>query len=242
MKHNTLAHLFSILLAICLLFSFTSCSKMENVDTTPTAAVTEAVTDENGNPVETTGEDAASGEYSSPSEESGGNGYDADTEDGTAVLSSNEEVEYYVPSSMKNPGNRTVTLYIWGVDSYKAVTWHYRDSLTVQKLLEGIQHETNWDLSTGDIKYNGQTVTILWSKTCSLYAGVPEQQAKDYLVFDQKDLDAAILDSVKKTIIENLGPSYSVCYGNAQGGDLTLSGIGVTIPVKTPYTWFGNYT
>ncbi len=164
------------------------------------------------------------------------------TEDpATGVLSSGETIEYYTPSLLKNPGNREVTLFIWNVDTYKTVQWKYRDTLTVRKLLEGLAHETNWDLSVADVKLDDQNVTILWSEDSSLYQGVPKRQNKEYLVFNQKDLDAAILDSVKTTIVENLGPSYSVFYANARGEDLVLPEVDITIPANDAFYSFWDY-
>ena len=157
------------------------------------------------------------------------------------VLSSGETIEYYVPGIVKNPGDRTVTLFIWNVDTYKTVQWRYRDNLTVQKLLEGLAHETNWELSTAAIKLRDQSCTIWWADSSSLFTGLPKQQNKEYIVFDRKDLDAAILDSVKTTITENLGLSYSVCYAGPNGGDLVLPGVNVTIPKDEPFSSYWDY-
>lgn len=157
------------------------------------------------------------------------------------VLSSGETVEYYIPASRKNPGDHEVTLFIWNIDSWKTVQWKYRDNLTVQKLLEGLAYVTNWDLSTADVKIEKEKVTIRWSKMSSLYTGLPAKQAKDYMVFSQEDLDAVILDSIKQTITENLGPSYSIYYAASDGTDLVLPNVDTTIPAAYPYTAFGDY-
>ena len=211
----------ALLSAICLLVSLAGCSKMENV--TPAGASTTRAAE--------AGSEGGTDEAS----------FDLGTDDRTGVLSSGETIEYYTPSVIKNPGNHQVTLFIWNVDTYKQVTWKYRDTLTVQKLLEGLQHETNWDLSTAAVKYDDQDVTIRWSDRSSLYRGLPKQQNKEYLVFNRRDLDAAILDSVKTTITENLGFSYTVYYAGPNGGDLTLPEVGVTIPADDPFSSFWDY-
>lgn len=214
--------LFSLLLTACLLFTVAGCSKMENVspDKDPDAQMTQTA--------DGAGTDEAAFAVSEADESVG-------------YLSSGEKVEYYVPPTRKNPGDREVTLYIWNVDSWKTVQYKYRDTLTVQKLLEGLSYVTNWNLSTSAIKLRDQKCAIWWSGTCSLYTGFPKKQAKEYIVFDRKDLDAAILDSVKKTIEENLGLSYTIYYGSADGGDLRLSDQGITIPVDEPYSSFWDY-
>ena len=53
--------------------------------------------------------------------------------------------------------------------------------------------------------------------------------------------NAAILDSVKTTIIENLGLSYSVYYAGPHGEDLELPEVGVTIPRDEPFSSFWDY-
>ena len=214
--------LLAMLLVCCFLTALSGCSKMENV--------------------ETSSDDMASMSADSPEEvdEAAFGGEEGDETEG--VLSSGEKVKYYVPAERKNPGNRYVTLFIWNVDSWKTVQYAYRDNLTVQKLLEGLAYVTNWNLSTSAVKLRDQSCTIWWDGKCSLYTGLPDKQAKEYIVFEPKDLDAAILDSVKKTIEENLGLSYTVSYGSANGGDLRLADIGVTIPVSEPYSSFWDYT
>ena len=156
------------------------------------------------------------------------------------MLSSGEDIQYYVPAPVKNPGDRTVTLFIWNVDSWKTVQWNYRDTLTAKKLLEGLAYVTNWDL-TCEVKPATQQLTFRWDKASSLYSGIPLRQNKEYWVGNQKELDACILDSINKTMLENLGPSYTVYYADAEGGDLKLSDVGVTIPANVPYSSFWNY-
>ena len=78
-------------------------------------------------------------------------------------------------------------------------------------------------------------------RNSSLYSGIPLKQNKEYWVGNQKELDACILDSINKTMLENLGPSYTVYYADAEGGDLKLSDVGVTIPANVPYSSFWNY-
>ena len=102
MKHpvwrRTSRSLLSLALAMYLLFSLTACSKMENVSP-------------NGEPTRRTTQSA----------ENAGLTYDLGGSNVQGVLSSGEDIEYYVPAPVKNPGDRTVTLFIWNVDS--SGTW-----------------------------------------------------------------------------------------------------------------------
>lgn len=245
MKYFKTLHLFQGLL-FCLvlsvlLLSFGGCSKVENternndVGNTPVSSTTLTDTAETGGSEEAP-------EPTTTFEEGQALLEEVVTEPGKGVLSSGETIEFYVPGTLKNPGDKTVTLYIWNVDQYKTVQWHYRDTLTVQKLLEGLAHETNWNLTVSAIKPASEKTTILWSNSSSLFAGIPAKQNKEYIVFQQKDLDAAILDSVAKTIVENLGLGYTVCYAGPGGENLTLPGTGITIPAGEPYSSFGDYT
>ena len=209
--------LLSLVLAMYLLFSITACSKMENVSP-------------NGEPTRRTAQDPANA----------GLEFDSGGSNVQGVLSSGEDIQYYVPAPVKNPGDRTVTLFIWNVVSWKTVQWNYRDTLTAKKLLEGLAYVTNWDL-TCEVKPATQQLTFRWDKASSLYSGIPLRQNKEYWVGNQKELDACILDSINKTMLENLGPSYTVYYADAEGGDLKLSDVGVTIPANVPYSSFWNY-
>lgn len=228
----------AVLLAMCLCLALAGCSKMENVETGGPAGANSKTTSEAAD-AGPEGAESTSRTKGDPNDEAT---FDIGEEDpDVGVLSSGETIEYYTPPLVKNPGNHTVTLFIWNVDTYKTVQWKYRDTLTVRKLLEGIQHETNWDLSVADVKLSDQDVTIQWSESSSLYKGLPKQQNREYMVFNRKDLDAAILDSVKTTIVENLGLSYSVFYADPRGGDLTLPEVGVTIPSDEPFSSFWDY-
>lgn len=226
----------AVLLTMCLILPLAGCSRMEDVPSagasgtrTTTAAAADGENTDKGTSRAIDVNDEAS--------------YDVSEDNAnTGVLSSGESVEYYVPAAVPNPGNRTVTLYIWSVDTWKTVQWKYRDNLTVQKLLEALAHMTNWELSTSAIKLNEQKVTIWWNEKSSLYTGFPARQNKEYIVFSREDLDASILDSVKKTITENLGPSYTVCYANTNGNDLVLKDVNVTIPKDEPFSSFWDYT
>ena len=221
MKPHTVSRrvrsLLSLLLAMYLLCSLTACSRMENVSL-------------NGEPTRRTVQDAANA----------GLEFDSGGSNVQGVLSSGEDIEYYVPAPVKNPGDRTVTLFIWNVDSWKTVQWNYRVTLTAKKLLQGLAYVTNWDL-TCEVKPATQQLTFRWDKASSLYSGIPLKQNKEYWVGNQKELDACILDSVYKTMLENLGPSHTVYYADAEGGDLELTDVGVTIPANVPFSSFWNY-
>ena len=221
MKHTVLRRtsrsLLSLALAMYLLFALTACSKMENVSP-------------NGGPTRRTTQSA----------ENAGLTYDLGGSNVQGVLSSGEDIEYYVPTPVKNPGDRTVTLFIWNVDSWKTVRWHYRDTLTAKKLLAGLAYVTNWDL-TCEVKPATQKLTFRWDKASSLFSGIPLRQNKEYWIGNQKELDACILDSVYKTMLENLGPSYTGYYADAEGNDLELTDVGITIPANVPYSNFWQY-
>lgn len=229
----------ALLLVLCLLSAFAGCSKLEDV--TPASGASHTDTAAASSAESVSGESTTDVSPTPEDDDDEANFDDGATADNQGVLSSGETIEYYVPGIVKNPGDRTVTLFIWNVDTYKTVQWRYRDNLTVQKLLEGLAHETNWELSTAAIKLRDQSCTIWWADSSSLFTGLPKQQNKEYIVFDRKDLDAAILDSVKTTITENLGLSYSVCYAGPNGGDLVLPGVNVTIPKDEPFSSYWDY-
>ncbi|MBP5272333.1 MAG: hypothetical protein ILO43_05145 [Clostridia bacterium] len=239
-KFHLTQTLTAVLLAMCLLLALAGCSKMENVQSSGdyTRRTTAAAAAEDEEPVDP---NAAADDSYHPATVSDEAQFREGAGKNQGVLSSGETVEYYVPGKVLNPGDRTVTLFIWHVDSWKTVQWHYRDTLTVAKLLDGLQHETNWNLSTSAIKLDTMKCTIWWNEKSSLYTGFPAKQNKEYIVFELKDLYATILDSVKKTINENLGPSYSIHYANTNGGDLVLKDVGVRIPVKEPFSSFWDY-
>ncbi len=166
MKHTVLRRtsrsLLSLALAMYLLFALTACSKMENVSP-------------NGEPTRRTTQSA----------ENAGLTYDLGGSNVQGVLSSGEDIEYYVPAPVKNPGDRTVTLFIWNVDSWKTVQWHYRDTLTAKKLLAGLAYVTNWDL-TCEVKPATQKLTFRWDKASSLFSGIPLPAPAEQGVLDRE--------------------------------------------------------
>lgn len=228
----------ALLLVLCLLSAFAGCSKLEDV--TPASGASHTDTAAASFAESVSGESTTDASPTPEDDDDEANFDDGATADNQGVLSSGETIEYYVPGIVKNPGDRTVTLFIWNVDSWKTVQWNYRDTLTAKKLLQGLAYVTNWDL-TCEVKPATQQLTFRWDKASSLYSGIPLKQNKEYWVGNQKELDACILDSVYKTMLENLGPSYTVYYADAEGGDLELTDVGVTIPANMPFSSFWNY-
>lgn len=111
---------------------------------------------------------------------------------------------------------------------------------SAQALLSAMASETGWNLSTNGISSNSNTVFINWGSSSSLYTGAGRTSTNTYYCSDQETLDALILDSVKKTLQQNLGVSY-VYYSDPNGEDLVLSDVNATIDSKHPYTSFDDY-
>ena len=72
-----------------------------------------------------------------------------------------------------------------------------------------------------------------------LFVGPPEPQKEEFHEFGIEDLAETLLDSVQKTLRDNLPNSgnLAVYYQMADGSPLTISGLEMTWPADQSYAW-----
>ena len=143
------------------------------------------------------------------------------------------------PKENKVPFNGI--LYIGHDDGFKEVPFTLENGLDTEGILKALSNETNWNLKVSDIQLSDKgSIKICWSKSSSLYTGIPEEQKMEFFVAKQEDLDAMILDSVKKTILEN-EKKKNIYYSDEKGNTLKLPNTYVEIPIDKPYSNFNDY-
>lgn len=133
------------------------------------------------------------------------------------------------------------TLYIGYGDGYREIPFKSENGLSTESILENISRETGWNLDTEKTEVSDEgNVKILWSGKSSLFTGIPKEQKTEFFVAKQEDLDAMILDSVKKTVLEN-EKIKKIYYADSEGKDLKLPDTYVEIPADKPYSTFTDY-
>ena len=170
---------------------------------------------------------SASGSVSSGSSSASGSGSDASGADGSASDSSQN--------------SRSATLYIGMNGEFKEYPLEAKEEVNYYTLVAGIAELTGWNLDLESAVEGNGKIVISFADTCSLFVGPPEEQKEEFRVLDAGQLDQTILDSIQKTIQEWVGTEdgkAEVYVTAADGGDLVLSGIGVTISADEPYTGF----
>ena len=170
---------------------------------------------------------SASGSMSSGSSSASGSGSDASGADGSASDSSQN--------------SRSATLYIGMNGEFKEYPLEAKEEVNYYTLVAGIAELTGWNLDLESAVEGNGKIVISFADTCSLFVGPPEEQKEEFRVLDAGQLDQTILDSIQKTIQEWVGTEdgkAEVYFTAADGGDLVLSGIGVTISADEPYTGF----
>lgn len=170
---------------------------------------------------------SASGSVSSGSSSASGSGSDASGADGSASDSSQN--------------SRSATLYIGMNGEFKEYPLEAKEEVNYYTLVAGIAELTGWNLDLESAVEGNGKIVISFADTSSLFVGPPEEQKEEFRVLDAGQLDQTILDSVQKTIQEWVGTEdgeAEVYFTAADGGDLVLSGIGVTISADEPYTGF----
>ncbi len=170
---------------------------------------------------------STSGSVSSGSSSASGSGSDANGADGSASDSSQN--------------SRSATLYIGMNGEFKEYPLEAKEEVNYYTLVAGIAELTGWNLDLESAVEGNGKIVISFADTCSLFVGPPEEQKEEFRVLDAGQLDQTILDSIQKTIQEWVGTEdgkAEVYFTAADGGDLVLSGIGVTISADEPYTGF----
>lgn len=136
---------------------------------------------------------------------------------------------------------QSATLYIGMNGEFKEYPLETKDEVNYYTLVSGIAELTGWNLDLESAVEGNGKIVISFADTCSLFVGPPEEQKEEFRVLDAGQLDQTILDSIQKTIQEWVGTEdgkAEVYFTAADGGDLVLSGIGVTISADEPYTGF----
>lgn len=154
-----------------------------------------------------------------------------------------KQTEHFKPIDKNSKENTpyTGTLYIGHGDAFKEVPFTLDNGLDTEGILEALSNETNWNLSVSNIQVSDKgSIKICWSKGSSLYTGIPKDQKMEFFVAKQEDLDAMILDSVKKSILEN-EKNKNIYYSDEQGNTLKLPDTFVEIPAEKPYSNFNDY-
>lgn len=132
-------------------------------------------------------------------------------------------------------------LYIGMNGDFYVYPLETKDEVNYYTLVAGIAELTGWNLDLESAVEGNGKIVISFADTCSLFVGPPEEQKEEFRVLDAGQLDQTILDSIQKTIQEWVGTedgAPEVYFTAADGGDLVLSGIGVTISADEPYTGF----
>lgn len=96
--------------------------------------------------------------------------------------------------------------------------------LTPAGLIDALARETGWNLALADVpEIDGDlgTVTVAFAQDSAIYTEPPERQNDDYHVFDSHDLIYTVLNSVARTLYENL--NCGVCFSAPDGGPIELS-------------------
>ena len=136
------------------------------------------------------------------------------------------------------------TLYIGSNGSFREYHLDCGESATPDELIEGIADLTGWDLTLVDPVSTGKGgMTVCFSSQCALFTGPPEPQKEEFHMYSAEQLAATILDSIQATlqnyyIDPSLGdPSnLDIYYCMEDNQPLTLSNLGITIPMDQPYS------
>ena len=144
-------------------------------------------------------------------------------------------------SSSSEQDSRDVNLYIGMNGTFQEYPLEVDGEVTPETLIQSMAELTGWNLDVVSAVEGNGKVMVSFAKTCALYVGPPEEQKEEFRVLDAGQLDQTILDSIQKTIQEWIGTedgTAEVYFTDADGGDLVLEGIGVTISAETPYVGF----
>ena len=136
---------------------------------------------------------------------------------------------------------QTATLSI-GTNSmgFNQYPLEYEGELTPEVLIQGIEKLTNWNLELAKptvMTENG--IVICFAEDSMRFVGLREPQKEEFHVFGIEDLAETLLDSVQKTLRDNLPNSgnLAVYYQMADGSPLTISGLEMTWPADQSYAW-----
>lgn len=185
-----------------------------------------ALTSCSGGQKETTST-SASGSSSSISSSASSSGSDVSSA-GSSASASNQEVQ-------------SVNLYIGMNGDFYVYPQEIAGEVTPEAIIQSMAELTGWNLDVVSAVEGNGKIVVSFAQTSALYAGPPQEQKEEFQVLDAGQLDQTILDSIQKTLQEWVGTedgTAEVYFTAADGGDLVLEGIGVTISADQPYTGF----
>ena len=160
---------------------------------------------------------------------------------GSGAASDDDMIGADSSTSTSSQNSRSATLYIGMNGQFKEYPMETKEDITYYTLVGAIAELTGWNLDLESAVEGNGKIVISFADTSSLFVGPPEEQKEEFRVLDAGQLDQTILDSIQKTIQEWVGTEdgeAEVYFTAADGGDLVLSGIGVTISADEPYTGF----
>ena len=218
MKKRTI---FTVLTAMFVL-SMTSCSGNKSEiaeDVSATPMITAAVTEDTLTPIP---ENTPSGIENTPS-----------------------DIESAAPDDTDTPETETtVTLSIGMEGMVKDYPYTISGKLTAEKLIAGIAEMTGWNLDLADIVTSDKSgMTVCFANTSAIFAGPPESQKKEFMVYDQEELILTILESIKETLQNNFSDTTSessssldIYFCGENNTELEFGEIAKYVPLQEPYT------
>ena len=160
---------------------------------------------------------------------------------GSGAASDDDMIGADSSTSTSSQNSRSATLYIGMNGQFKEYPLETKEDITYYTLVGAIAELTGWNLDLESAVEGNGKIVISFADTSSLFVGLPKEQKEEFQVKDAGELDQPILDSVQKTIQEWVGTEdgkAEVYFTAADGGDLVLKDIGVTISADDPYTGF----
>lgn len=159
----------------------------------------------------------------------------------TDIPASSNQSESNTASDSKNV---TATLYIGENGQFKEYPYVFSEKPTPDQLIQAIADTTGWNLTLADITTSGKGgVAISFTKECVLFTGLPQQQKEEFHMYDAEQLDRTILDSIQKTLQNNMidfslgDPSNLDIYYCMEGNKaLELTNLNITFPMEQPYS------
>lgn len=144
-------------------------------------------------------------------------------------------------ASSSQQETQSVNLYIGMNGDFQEYPIELDGEVTPETIIQSMAELTGWNLDVVSAVEGNGKIVVTFAETSALFVGPPEQQKEDFQVLDAGQLDQTILDSIHKTLQEWVGTedgTAEVYFTAADGGDLVLEGIGVTISADEPYAGF----
>ena len=144
-------------------------------------------------------------------------------------------------ASSSQQETQSVNLYIGMNGSFQEYPQEIAGEITPETIIQSMAELTGWNLDVVSAVEGNGKIVVSFAETSALYVGPPQEQKEEFQVLDAGQLDQTILDSIHKTLQEWVGTedgTVEVYFTAADGGDLVLENIGVTISADEAYTAF----